>query len=73
MEYLNSFQKTTNHSIDDSSRTMTPTDNTIEDPDDLTDEDRATLRELAESDRDSSWVYQKVLKRIQEIQEERSE
>ena len=35
--------------------------------------DEEALRELAESDRESAWVYQKVLERTQEIQEERSE
>ena len=34
--------------------------------------DEEALRELAESDRESAWVYQKVLERIQENKEERN-
>ena len=59
---------------------MTPTDNTIEtieDPGDLTEEDRATLERLADSDREAAPIYQWYLDRVEaheaEIQEERSE
>ena len=45
----------------------------IEDPADLTDEDRATLERLADSDREAAPIYQWYLDRVKEYEAEAKE